>query len=347
MTDDLHSPSTPPDTPLAPGNQPDHEWALKRPFSWKLILVLLLATLLLGVSARRTDLDQGVGMTLQGVAYWLGLTDEAEISGGWKVLQQAFPLVVEERKETWRIEDFDRENLPRFSYVVTEPTREFDAMQGEWVEQGEKEFLVQPVGYLMYVLRKMLETLEMAMWGTILAVILALPLAYFGAQGYTWNPATYAIARGICSYCRALPELIIAIFFVLMYGFGTIPGVLALGLHCCGFLGKFFADDIENADRGPQDALRSTGANRLKVLWYAVLPQATPQFIAYIQYILERNVRTATVLGIVGAGGIGAELMGRLDQFDYGHVSTILLVVFLTVFALEQITQRIRGKLIG
>jgi phosphonate transport system permease protein len=187
----------------------------------------------------------------------------------------------------------------------------------------------------------------MAMWGTILALLLSLPLAYFGADGYSWNKATYASARAVCSLCRALPELIIAIFLVLMFGFGTIPGIIALGFHCCGFLGKFFADDIENAERGPQDALRSTGANRLKVLWFAVLPQATPQFVAYVQYILERNVRTATVLGIVGAGGIGSELKGRIDLFDIGHVSTILLVIFLTVFGLEQITQRFRAKLIG
>ena len=187
----------------------------------------------------------------------------------------------------------------------------------------------------------------MAVWGTILSLLLSLPLAYFGAQGYSWNKATYSTARGVCSFCRALPELIIAIFFVLLFGFGTLPGVIALGLHCCGFLGKFFADDIENVDQGPQDALRSTGANRLKVLWYAVLPQTVPQFVAYIQYILERNVRTATVLGIVGAGGIGLELKGRLDLSDYSHVSTILLVVFITVFGLEHITQRVRAKLIG
>ena len=94
-------------------------------------------------------------------------------------------------------------------------------------------------------------------------------------------------------------------------------------------------------------ALRCTGANQLKVLWYAVLPQAMPQFVAYIQYILERNVRTATILGIVGAGGIGQELKGRLDMSAYSHVTTILLVVFVTVFILEQVSQRVRSRLIG
>ena len=133
----------------------------------------------------------------------------------------------------------------------------------------------------------------------------------------------------------------------LLFGFGTIPGVLALGFHCSGFFGKFFADDIENADRGPQDALRSTGAGRIKVFRFAVLPQVTPQFVAYVQYILERNVRTATVLGIVGAGGIGLELKGRLDLSDYSHVATTLLIIFITVFLLEQLTQAVRSRLIG
>lgn len=323
------------------------EWKLRQPYSWKLVLGILIAMIVLSISARRTEVDKGVGMILEGLAYSVGLTDEAEVAGGWKILKSAFPLVFEERTETWRIEDLDRDHLPRFAYLANEPTREFDADKGEWVDTGEKEFLVNPIGYLTYVLRKMVETLEMAVWGTLLALILSLPLAYFGADGYTWHPLTYSLARGVCSFCRALPELIIAIFFVLMFGFGTVPGIIALGIHCCGFLGKFFADDIENADRGPQDALRSTGANRLKVLWFAVLPQATPQFVAYVQYILERNVRTATVLGIVGAGGIGSELKGRLDQFDYGHVSTILLIIFLTVFGLEQVTQRFRARLIG
>jgi phosphonate transport system permease protein len=122
--------------------------------------------------------------------------------------------------------------------------------------------------------------------------------------------------------------------------------VLALGLHTGGVLGKFFADDVENADRGPQDALRSTGANRLKVLRYAVYPQVLPSYLAYIQYILERNIRTATIIGIVGAGGIGQELKGRFEMFNFSHVSTIVLVILVTVMALEYLTGRLRGRLL-
>ena len=202
------------------------------------------------------------------------------------------------------------------------------------------------LGYLRRVLIKMWETIEMAFWGTLLAVLIAMPLGVLGAANYTPHRAVYAVARALCSFNRAMPELILALIFVLMYGFGPVAGILALGLHTSGFLGKFFADDIENADPGPQRALRVTGATRLKVLRFAVLPQVLPQYYAYLQYILERNIRTATVLGIVGAGGIGTELKGRWDIFDYGHVSTILLVIFLTVMLLEFLTQRLRARAI-
>jgi len=102
-----------------------------------------------------------------------------------------------------------------------------------------------------------------------------------------------------------MPELIVALFLVLAYGFGPIAGVLALGLHAAGFLGKFYAEDIENADKKPQEALEAIGAGKLKTLWYGVIPQVLPQYIAYTAYILDRNLRMATVIGLVGAGGIG------------------------------------------
>jgi phosphonate transport system permease protein len=334
------------ENPLSP-RLPD-DWRLRQPFSIKFVLALLAVAICLAISARRTEIDKACFQTLEGIAYAFGLTDHAEVASGWQnLMASAFPLTLSEEREVTRIENFDRNNLPAFSHLVSKPEREYDLDSGEWVVSGEKEYLVEPFGYLMHVLWKMVETLEMAVWGTLLALVLSIPLAWFSTRGYTWNRGTYFLARATCSFTRALPELIVAIFCVLLFGFGTIPGVLALGFHCAGFFGKFFADDIENADPGPQDALRSTGAGRIKVFRYAVLPQVTPQFVAYVQYIMERNVRTATVLGIVGAGGIGLELKGRLDLSDYSHVSTTLVVIFITVFLLEQLTQSVRGKLIN
>lgn len=183
-------------------------------------------------------------------------------------------------------------------------------------------------GYLLLVLWLMLQTVEIAAWGTLLAIAVGAPLALLGARGYSPHPLVMLAAHGFASFLRSIPDLISALFFVLAFGFGPIAGILALGLHTAGFLGKFFAEDIENAPRGPQDALRAAGAGRLKVLRFAVLPQVMPSYMGYMQYILERNIRTATVIGIVGAGGIGQELKGCFEMFQFQHVATMLLVIF-------------------
>ena len=193
---------------------------------------------------------------------------------------------------------------------------------------------------------KMVQTVEIAIWGTLLSVLLSIPLAYLAARNYTPSRFTYTLARGSISLLRSAPELIVALFLVLAYGFGPIAGVLALGLHAAGFLGKFYAEDIENADKKSQEALEAIGAGKLKTLWYGVLPQVLPQYIAYTLYILDRNIRMATVIGLVGAGGIGQELKGRFDMFQYDHVATILIAIFIVVFLLDQFSARLRARLI-
>lgn len=329
---------------------PAGRWKLSQPYSKKLIFGLLIGFIALGWSFQNVELDQGVADVGEAVGYGLGLTDDSQVvRGASSYIEKGWPLVIAKETPVLRLDDFDRDNLPMFSYletrVVLEPEFDTDAMK--LVEREvTTEFLVQPVGYLGRAAVLMIETIEMAFWGTVIAIVLAIPLTFFGAKNYTPWIGFYHASRLICSFNRAMPELITALFFVLMFGFGPVAGMIALGLHTSGLLGKFFADDIENADPGPQMALRSTGASKLKVIRYAVLPQVLPQYVAYIQYILERNVRTATVLGMVGAGGIGLELKGRWDMFAYGHVTTILLIVFITVYLLECVTQVGRKRLI-
>ncbi|MDP9037005.1 MAG: phosphonate ABC transporter, permease protein PhnE, partial [Myxococcota bacterium] len=240
--------------------------------------------------------------------------------------------------------------LPLFARVEKRETKtsRYDFAEKKMVEaSATEEVLVEPAGYLLYVCAKMLQSLEMAVWGTLFALVLGVPLAYLGARGYSPHRAVYVVSRTTSSFFRAVPELVSALILVLAFGFGPMAGIVALGFHSAGFFGKFYADDIENADRGPQEALFAVGANKLKVLRCAVMPQVAPQYIAYTQYILERNVRMATVIGVVGAGGIGIELKGRFDMFDFGHVSTILLVIFVTVLLLEQASQRLRRRIIA
>lgn len=329
-------------------NQPrerydSESWELQRVVTPKLVGILFLVALLIGWSARKTEMDRAAMENFQAVFSLIGIGDSKVVSGAAGFVGKAFPIVLVSKTETERLDNFDPENLPLFTRIETISEREYDALTDSYSEV-QIEYLVHPFGYLLKVLVKMWETIEMAFWGTLFSVMISIPLGILSAGNYASSKLVYSSARGILGFHRSMPELIIALFFVLMYGFGPIAGIFALAVHTSGVLGKFFADEIENAPPGPQEALRTTGAGKLKVLRFAVLPQVFPQYVAYVQYIFERNIRTATVLGIVGAGGIGMELKGRWDLFDYAHVSTILLVIFITVMLLEFVSQKLRAR---
>jgi phosphonate transport system permease protein len=330
--------------------KPANEWYVRPPFSARSVFLLLIASLVLAWSFARMDLTRALVMSTRGAADLVGLQPDSEVGrGARRLLENSLPLVFARQTPVSRIENFDPARLPWFSYIEhrTTTSKRYDvaSMSLEQV-RADEDFLVEPVGYLVFVCEKMLESLEMAIWGTLLAVLIGAPLSFFAARNYTPSPVLYWLSRSLSSFCRAVPELVSALYLVLMFGFGPIAGVLALGFHCAGFFGKFYADDIENSERGPQEALASLGAGKLRTLRYAVLPQVLPQYVAYTQYILERNVRMATVIGVVGAGGIGIELKGRFDMFNFGHVSTILLVIFVTVFLLERLSQALRARII-
>lgn len=327
-----------------------NRWLERPPYGPGIYALVLAVALLLTWSAHRVELDKMVVQLADAAAASVGLRDESQVGRGLsRVAEAMFPPVISERTEVSRIANFDPHNLPWLAHVEVE--KKLDARMNPATLQMERttvetEVLVEPLGYLWRVLWKMFETLEIALWATILAVLISAPLAYYGASNYTPNRFAYSTARGSVSFLRAVPELISALFLVLAFGFGPVAGILALGFHGAGFLGKFYAEDIENADRKPQEALRALGASKLKVLIASVLPQVLPQYVAYTLYVLDRNVRMATVIGIVGAGGIGQELKGRYDMFNYGHVATILIAIFLTVFVLDQFSARIRKRLI-
>ncbi len=332
----------------APGTRLD--WQLDPPYTLRHLGFVFLFVLVILVTGHRTEMDRMLVMSAQAVGKLLGVVDESQVVRGLsRVGQSMWPPVLAEKEELVRLPDLDRENLPWFSRIESEERTvqrlNTDTLKME-SETERGEYLVQPFGYLWTVLVKMLQTLEIAIWGTLLSVLLSIPLAYYAARNYSPNRVTYTATRGMISLLRSVPELIVALFLVLAFGFGPIAGVLALGLHAAGFLGKFYAEDIENADKKPQEALEAIGAGKVKTLWYGVLPQILPQYIAYTLYILDRNLRMATVIGLVGAGGIGQELKGRFDMFQYGHVATILIVIFIAVFMLDQFSARLRAKLI-
>ncbi|MCP4750553.1 MAG: phosphonate ABC transporter, permease protein PhnE [Proteobacteria bacterium] len=200
-------------------------------------------------------------------------------------------------------------------------------------------------GDLTELLISMVETIEIALWGTFLAIILSIPLGIASARNIAPHPAVFLLSRVFTIFFRAVPEFILAMFLVIAVGFGAISGVFALGLHTMGFLSKFYAEDIEHIALEPVDALTATGANKVQIFLFAVIPQILPSFVGYNLYILDRNIRMATMLGIVGAGGIGYDLISSFRMFQYQKVTTIIMIIFVTILIIDFISSWIRKKL--
>ena len=191
----------------------------------------------------------------------------------------------------------------------------------------------------------MLETIEIAFLGTFIAITLSIPVGLFSARNLAPNYVVFLIARTITIFFRAIPEFIIAMILVIAIGFGAMPGVLALGIHTMGFLAKFYAEDIEHVNKGPIEALKSSGASKRQIISFAIIPQIIPSFIANNLYILDRNIRMATMLGIVGAGGIGYELQSSFRMFEYQKVSAIIIIIFIAIFIIDHLSSFIRSKI--
>lgn len=194
-------------------------------------------------------------------------------------------------------------------------------------------------------LRPLADTLAMSIAGTALAVSISMPLALFAARNTTPNRVAYLTTRTLLNLLRSIPELIMGIIFVAMVGFGALPGVLAVGLHSVGMIGKFFAESIEHVDPKPIEAARAAGASPLQVVFHAILPQVLPQLADTAIYRWEYNFRASTVLGAVGAGGIGFELIAALRILEYAQVSAILICILICVTMVDGIGAALRNYL--
>lgn len=200
--------------------------------------------------------------------------------------------------------------------------------------------------YTPSLIKPTIETLQMAIWGTLLAILLAIPLGVLAARNVSPHPALYWGSRAVLNALRGINELVFALIFVSAVGLGPFPGVLALAVHTAGMLGKFYAEAMEAVDPGPVEALRSTGAHPLQTIRYAILPQILPAVVAFNMYRFEVSVRSATVLGLVGAGGIGFELMTSMRLFKYRDVAMILIAVVIMVVLTDLLSTRIRERFI-
>lgn len=196
------------------------------------------------------------------------------------------------------------------------------------------------------LLRGLLVTLAISILGTFISTIICIPFAFWAAVNMSSSRFTSGSGKMLLSFIRTFPEIVMALMFVKAVGPGSFAGVLALGLHSVGMLGKLFADEIENMDMGPTEALIASGASRLQVLWFAVIPQVLPGFMSYTLYRFEINVRSATILGVIGAGGIGTPLIFALSTRQWDRVGIILLGIIVMITLIDLISGVIRKRLV-
>ena len=193
----------------------------------------------------------------------------------------------------------------------------------------------------------LLETAQMAALATLLGAVAALPLAFVAARNLGAPRWAQLLARRGLEATRTVPEIVFALIFVWAFGVGALAGILAIALHSAGALGKLFADAIENTEMRPWDGLRATGATWAECCRWAVLPAATPDLLSHAILRFEVNLRSASVVGFVGAGGIGEELYTVISMNHYEEISAILVLIILAVMACDLVSERLRRRAIG
>lgn len=199
--------------------------------------------------------------------------------------------------------------------------------------------------YLPRILAPLVETIHIATLGTAIGVVFALPLAFLAARNTTRNGFTWALGRATLVASRSVNTVIWGIVFVAIFGPGPLAGIAAVAARSVGFLAKLLAEAIEEADRGPVEAIEATGAGTLQVYLVGILPQVLPVLIGTTVYRWDINVRESSVLGFVGAGGIGIYLYSSINQFAWQQVLVVLLAILVIVIASEAVSAAIRERI--
>jgi len=192
----------------------------------------------------------------------------------------------------------------------------------------------------------LLETFQMALVGTAVGVLISVPLGVLAARGLAGKRLLYASSRAVIALFRTVPDLIWALIFVICVGLGPFAGTLAIVVDTIGFCGRFFAEAMEDVDKGPQEALTAIGASRTDTICCTVIPAAMPAFITTSLFALEKSTRSSVIMGLVGAGGIGLELKVAMDMFEYREAMTIILLIFVLVLAVERVGNLLRRNVL-
>ncbi|WP_315902779.1 phosphonate ABC transporter, permease protein PhnE [Microbaculum marinisediminis] len=196
-----------------------------------------------------------------------------------------------------------------------------------------------------YYVTEMILTVQIAIWGTVLAIVFGIPFALLSSNNIAPAWVVQPVRR-LMDACRAINEIVFAVLFVVAVGLGPFAGVMALFIHNMGVVSKLFSEAVEAIDPRPVEGIRATGATRLQEIIYGVLPQVLPLWISFSLYRFETNVRSATVLGIVGAGGIGQIMFESIRGFYYAETAAILIIVVITVSIIDIVSQRLRKLVI-
>jgi len=196
----------------------------------------------------------------------------------------------------------------------------------------------------------MIETIFLALMGTFFALLVSIPLSFLGARNLMGNStagwATYYAVRTLFNVLRSIETLILAVIMAVVVGLGPFAGVMAIVIHSIGAMGKLYSESIESIDPGPIEAITATGANRLQVVLFAVLPQVVPQFLSFTMYRWDINVRLSTVIGLVGGGGIGFILIQYINLLQWNQAATALWLIGIVVITMDYASAIIREKLV-
>ena len=219
--------------------------------------------------------------------------------------------------------------------------------------------------FLSLLGRPILETIQISLMGTVIAVVIGFPLGLLATSSLTFKgilheqelagsrphamlrKGSYLLARAILSLFRTIPEFVWAFMFVRAVGLGPFPGVLAIAISYSGMLGKVYSEILEHVNPGPLEALQATGASRLTILLYGLLPQSLPNLVSYTLYRWECAIRASAILGFVGAGGIGQQLEISMRMFNFNQVTTLVAILFVMVAGVDTLSARVRDAIFG
>lgn len=201
--------------------------------------------------------------------------------------------------------------------------------------------------YLPEYFYKMLETINIALVSTLVGFGLGFVLCFLAAANLTTRRWLRFFVRRFMEVLRAFPEIVIAGFFLAILSLGAVPAIIAVSIHTIGALGKMFFEVVENADMKAEEGLRAAGANWIERVWFAIVPQVMPNFLSYALLRLEINVRASTIIGAVGGGGIGEALRLSISRNHEAKTLAIVLLLFCTIVAVDQLSAWLRGRLVG